>query len=100
MRQRRFRLGIRAQLTIVVLLAAVLSTGATLFIANNAIQTYALQQASSQEQQHMAIAQLVLKTQYGQNISIASNGKLVADSPTVTRDLSGYASQNGQYQYG
>jgi hypothetical protein len=97
MRQRRFRLGIRAQLTIVVLLAAVLSTGATLFIANNAIQTYALQQASNQEQQHMAIAQLVLKTQYGQNISISSNGKLVADSPTISKDLSGYAAPGQSY---
>jgi hypothetical protein len=47
----------------------------------------------------MALAQLVLKTQYGQNISISSNGKLVADSPTITRDLSGYAS-NPNNPYG
>ncbi len=98
MRQRRFRLGIRAQLTLVVLLGAVLSTLATLFIANNAIQQYALQQAHTQEQQNMAIALLVLQTQYGQNISIASNGQLVADTPTTGHDLSGYAQNNyGKY---
>ncbi len=90
MRQRRFRLGIRTQLTLVVLLSAVLSTVATLFIANNAIQQYALQQAHTQEQQNMAIALLVLQTQYGQNVSISSNGQLVADSPTSNNYLSTY----------
>lgn len=98
MRQRRFRLGIRAQLTIAVLLAAVLSTAATLFIANNAIQGYAIQQANTQEKQNMSIAKLVLETQYGQNVSIASNGKLVADSPTITHNLNNYSNQDfGQY---
>jgi hypothetical protein len=98
MRQRRFRLGIRVQLTLVVLLAAVLSTAATLFIANNAIQQYALKQANTQEKQNMAIAQLVLQTQYGQNVSISSNGNLVADSPTIAHNLSGYSSTDfGQY---
>ena len=50
MLQRRSRLGIRAQLTLIVLLGAVLSTAATLFIADNAIRNYALQQAQNQEQ--------------------------------------------------
>ena len=94
----RLRLGIRAQLTLVLLLGALLSTGATLFIANNAIQQYALQQTHTQEQQSMKIALLVLQTQYGQNVSVSSDGQLVTDSPTTGRDLSGYASSNyGKY---
>jgi len=36
-------LGIRAQLTITVLLAAILTTLATLFISRNAIHNYALE---------------------------------------------------------
>ncbi len=44
----RLRLGMRAQLTLALLLGALLSTGATLFIANNAIQQYALQQTHTQ----------------------------------------------------
>ncbi|HKT36817.1 MAG TPA: hypothetical protein VJR48_00500, partial [Ktedonobacterales bacterium] len=73
MLQRRSRLGIRAQLTLIVLLSAVLSTAATLFIADNAIRNYALQQAQSQEQDNMKIALLVLTTQYGENYSISSD---------------------------
>jgi hypothetical protein len=92
MGQRRLRLGIRAQLTLTLLLGALLSTGATLFIANNAIQQYALQQTHTQEQQDMKIALLVLQTQYGQYISISSDNKLVADSPTTGKDLSTYSS--------
>jgi len=90
MRPRRSRLGIRAQLTITVLLAAILTTLATLFISRNAIHNYALEQAQTQQQESMSIASLVLETAYGQNISISSDSssdnKMVLDSPKVGRD--------------
>jgi single cache domain-containing protein len=89
MLQRRSRLGIRAQLTLIVLLGAVLSTAATLFIANNAIRNYALQQAQSQEQDNMKIAVLVLQTQYGENYSISSENHLVVDSPSSGKNFGG-----------
>jgi hypothetical protein len=99
MGRRRVRLGIRAQLTLMLLLGALLSTGATLFIANNAIQQYALQQTHTQEQENMKIAVLVLQTQYGQAVTVSSDGKLVTDNPAVNgRDFSSFASQNyGKY---
>ena len=97
MGQSRLRLGIRAQLTLTLLLGALLSTGATLFIANNAIQQYALQQTHTQEQQNMKIALLVLQTQYGQYISISSDNQLVADSPTTGKDLSAYANPSSDF---
>ncbi len=98
MGSRRFRLGVRSQLTLIVLLSAVLSTAATLFIANNAIANYALQQAQSQEKNNMKIARLVLTTQYGQNVSISSDNQLVADSPTVGKDFTAANDANfGKY---
>jgi hypothetical protein len=105
MRQRRFRLGIRAQLTLAVLLGAVLTTLATLFIARNAIHQYALDQATSQQKESMSIAALVLETAYGQNISVSStndpktDNKLVVDSPQVGRDQgTGFSEANyGKY---
>lgn len=84
---RWWRLGIRPQLTIIVILAAILSTAATLFIADNAIQNYVLQQAQAQELDNMKIARLVLTNQYGANISIASDNTMVADTPGTGRDL-------------
>lgn len=87
MGRRRLRLGIRSQLTLTLLLGALLSTSATLFIANNAIQQYALQQTHTQEQENMKIAVLVLQTQYGQDLSVASDGKLVTDSPSIGHDV-------------
>ena len=89
MLQRRSRLGIRAQLTLIVLLGAVLSTAATLFIANNAIRNYALQQAQVQEQDNMKIAVLVLQTQYGESYSISSDNHLVVDSPSIGKNFGG-----------
>src|SRR6185312_6652418 len=89
MLERRSRLGIRAQLTLIVLLSAVLSTAATLFIADNAIRNYALQQAQSQEQDNMKIAVLVLTTQYGENYSISSDNNLVVDSPSSGNTFTG-----------
>lgn len=98
MGRRRLRLGIRAQLTIMLLLGALLSTGATLFIANNAIQQYALQQTHAQEQENMKIALLVLQTQYGENVSVSSDGQLVTDSPATGTSGSGsFASNFGRY---
>lgn len=98
MLQRRSRLGIRAQLTLIVLLGAVLSTAATLFIADNAIRNYALQQAQNQEQENMKIAVLVLTTQYGENYSISSDNHLVVDSPTSAKSFGGPNDANfGRY---
>ncbi|HLY32552.1 MAG TPA: cache domain-containing protein, partial [Ktedonobacterales bacterium] len=94
MGRRGLRLGIRAQLTLVLLLGAILSTAATLFIANSAIQQYALQQAQAQEQGNAKIALLVLRTEYGQNISIASDGTMVIDSPAIGQDFSTYNAAN------
>src|SRR5262249_12006305 len=95
---RRFRLGVRSQLTLIVLLSAILSTAATLFIANSAIANYALHQAQTQEKNNMKIARLVLTTQYGQNVSISSDNQLVADSPTVGKDFNSANDANfGKY---
>lgn len=95
----RLRLGMRAQLTLALLLGALLSTGATLFIANNAIQQYALQQTHTQEQENMKIALLVLQTQYGQNVSVSSQNQLVTDNPSLQKDFTTYTtpSRNGDY---
>jgi hypothetical protein len=95
-------LGIRAQLTITVLLAAILTTLATLFISRNAIHNYALEQAQTQQQESMSIATLVLETAYGQNISVSSDSssdnKMVLDSPKVGRDQG--TSFNNQTDFG
>jgi hypothetical protein len=81
MKPKRLRFGIRAQLTIIVLVAALLSTIATLYIANSAIQSYVIDQAKQRESQNLQIAKLVLQTEFGDNVSIDVNGNLVADSP-------------------
>src|SRR5262249_2289743 len=95
---RRFRLGLRPQLTIIVMLAAVLTTVATLFIANLTISDYVLKQASTQERENIRIATLVLQEQYGQNVSISSDAKMVADLPTPGRDSALNTSNNfGRY---
>jgi hypothetical protein len=96
---KRRRLGIRPQLTMIVLLAAILSTVATLFVTETAIQQYVTQQAQSQEQQHMKIARLVLTTGYGENVSIASDNLMVADSPGTGVTFR-QASANNPYPYG
>ena len=81
MTQKRFRLGIRAQLTFIVLIAALLSTIATLYIANSAIQSYVIDQAKQREEHNLQVAWLVLHTEFGDNVSIDVKGQLVADSP-------------------
>jgi hypothetical protein len=84
---RWWRLGIRAQLTIIVVLGAILSTVATLFIADNAIRNYVITQAQAQERDNSNIALLVLHNNYGANISISSDDKLVADSPNSVNSV-------------
>src|SRR5512146_3153061 len=84
---RWWRLGIRPQLTIIVILGAILSTFATLFIADNAIQNYVVDQGRIQEQENMKIARLVLETQYGPNISISHDGQMVVDLPGGSKDV-------------
>ncbi|HEV7126594.1 MAG TPA: cache domain-containing protein [Ktedonobacterales bacterium] len=99
MGQKRWRPGIRPQLTIIVLLAAVLSTVATLFVTENAVLNYVSQQASQQEVQHMKIARLVLGTDFGENVSIASDGSMVVDSPGASGNLK-TDDQNAQFTFG
>jgi hypothetical protein len=95
---RWWRLGVRPQLTFIVILGAILSTAATLFIADNAIQSYVLDQARTQEQDNMKIAKLVLETQYGPNVSISSDGKMVVDLPGVSTDTTLVPTNNyGRY---
>jgi hypothetical protein len=104
MARRQVRLGMRAQLTLTLLLGALLSTAATLFIAQNAIHSFALTQAKTQEVESMSFAQQVLSATYGQDVSISSpasgtgRGSLVADSPLVGRDQG--TSFNGTTNYG
>src|SRR5262249_16231747 len=88
MKPKRLRLGIRAQLTLIVLVAALLSTIATLYIANSAIQSYVINQAQDREKSNLKVALLVLHTEFGDNISIDVKGQLVADSP-LTASASG-----------
>jgi len=81
MMPKRLRFGIRAQLTCIVLVAALLSTIATLYIANSAIQSYVIDQAKQREARNLDVALLVLHTEFGDNVSIDVGGHLVADSP-------------------
>jgi hypothetical protein len=84
MKPKRLRFGIRAQLTFIVLIAALLSTIATLYIANSAIQSYVIDQARQREAHNLQVALLVLHTEFGDNVSIDVKGRLVADSPLAT----------------
>jgi hypothetical protein len=94
---RWWRLGIRAQLTIIVILGAVLSTVATLFIADNAIRNYVITQAQAQERDNSNIALLVLHNNYGANISISSDNQLVADSPNSVNSVNVLINLNNSY---
>ena len=94
---RWWRLGIRPQLTIIVILGAILSTAATLFIADTAIQNYVLDQARTQEKENMKIANLVLQTQYGQNVSISSDNQMVVDTPGSGANVNLDAPNFGRY---
>ena len=69
---KRWRPGIRPQLTIIVLLAAVLSTVATLIVTELAINNNINKQGVTLQQEHSKVAKLVLSSNFGQNISIAS----------------------------
>jgi hypothetical protein len=92
-------MGIRPQLTIIVLMAAVLSTVATLFVTESAVKSYVETQARDQEQQHMKIAKLVLATNFGENISISSDKYMVVDSPGSSGGFRP-SDASGQYPFG
>jgi hypothetical protein len=98
MMPKRLRFGIRAQLTFIVLIAALLSTIATLYIANSAIQSYVIQQAEQREQHNLQVAWLVLHTEFGDNVSIDVKGNLVADSPLAS-SASGVTPGGGAAQF-
>jgi hypothetical protein len=95
----RWRMGIRPQLTIIVLMAAVLSTVATLFVTESAVKSYVETQARDQEAQHMRIAKLVLSTNFGENISISSDKYMVVDSPGASGGFRP-SDSTGQYPFG
>jgi methyl-accepting chemotaxis protein len=78
---RVIRGGIRTQITIMVLIGAVLTTGVTLLIAVASIQGYSIQQAQNQETSNMNVATLVLTRAYGHHVSVDYQGNLVIDSP-------------------
>ncbi len=98
MMPRRLRFGIRAQLTFIVLIAALLSTIATLYIASSAIQSYVTGQAEQREKDNLQVAWLVLHTEFGDNVSIDVNGNLVADSP-LSSSAAGLTPGNGVSQF-
>jgi hypothetical protein len=97
MRTRRRRLGIRAQITLIVLIGTVMTTVATLFVASTTINQHDVSQARTQQQENMRIALLQLHTEYGTNISIASDGHLVADQPSQANAAQS-AQTYGKYQ--
>src|SRR5215467_13335680 len=95
---RWWRLGIRPQLTVIVIMGAVLTTVATLFIADSAIRNYVLTQAQAQERDDSNIALLVLHNNYGANVSISFDNKLVADSPnSITGNTVALGGQYGKF---
>ncbi len=71
-----------------VLIGAVLTTAVTLVIADISIQGYAIQQAQAQEQRNLNVAMLIQHTEFGQNISISSNGNMVIDASKNYNDSS------------
>src|SRR5215467_6366536 len=93
---RWWRLGIRPQLTVIVIMGAVLTTVATLFIADSAIRNYVLTQAQAQERDDANIALLVLHNNYGANVSISVDNELVADSPnSINGNTLNFSAQTG-----
>lgn len=82
------RSGIRAQITFIVIVGAVLTTAATLVIADTSINQYGDRQARAEANRNLRIAELVRKTTYGSSISISNDGpmgELVVDSPTINQ---------------
>ena len=82
---RWLRLGIRTQLMVVVMIGTILTTGVILFITDNSIRNYGLQQEQNQENRNLKVASLVLKTQFGNSISISADNQMVIDSPDVDK---------------
>lgn len=95
---RWLRLGIRTQITVMVVIGAILTTAVTLLIANVSIQGYGIDQAKAQEQRNLRVAQLLLQTEFGPSVSISSDNNLVIDSPTVSKvDYTTDPTTNAQY---
>jgi hypothetical protein len=81
MKKRRLRLTIRIQLTIIVVLAALLGTGATLLVANFTIQSYLQGQLATQARQSLNVAFLIMRTVYGAQFTIDADSQLIAQAP-------------------
>ncbi len=82
---RWLRSGIRTQVLIIVMISAVLTTAATLAVADVSITRYGNQQEQTEAGRSLKIANLVRATTYGPSISILSDDKLVVDSPTISQ---------------
>jgi H+/Cl- antiporter ClcA len=74
---RWLRSGIRTQITIMVLIGAVLTTAVTLLIADASIQGYAIQQANAQQRSNLNVALLVLNKQFHSSVSIGPDNTMV-----------------------
>lgn len=83
---RWLRLGIRTQITVMVLIGAVLTTAVTLLIADVSIRGYAVGEAQKREIRNLNIAVAIRKNSFGDSISVSSDNKLVIDSLTVDRN--------------
>lgn len=83
---RWLRLGIRTQITVMVLIGAVLTTAVTLLIADVSIRGYAIGEAQKREIRNLNIAVAIRKNSFGDSISVSSDNKLVIDSLTVDRN--------------
>ncbi len=86
---RWLRLGVRAQILVIVLIGTVLTTAVTLLIADTSIQNYATNQENALETRNLTVANLVMQQHYGPNISVSADNYLVVDAPP--------GAQNSQY---
>lgn len=102
MKKRRLRFSIRTQLTIIVMLAALLGTGATLFVADFTIQTDLQGQLMTQASQDINIAWLIMRSIYGSQISVNAQSQLIAQAPQGVQANSasrGLVTLNGNFDY-
>ncbi len=86
---RWFRTGIRSQIIFIVIIGAVLTTAATLIIADTSITQYGNRQARAEASRNLKIADHIRTFDFGASVSISDEGdmgNLVVDSPTVSHD--------------
>jgi len=102
MKTRRSRLSIRIQLTVIVILAALLGTGATLLVANFTIQNYLQGQLATQVQQDSNVAWHIMNASYGSQITVNADSQLIAQVPqsaNLSSQPQGPIILNGNFDY-